>query len=89
MKLNIKALTLTVSILCGGVVFLVGIGNLIWTGYGANFLQLVASIYPGYKAAGTFGDLIVGTLYALADGAILGLVFGLIYNLFIDKIKTG
>jgi hypothetical protein len=85
MKLNVKALALTVGILWALAVLVVGAANLIWSGYGGAFLQLIASIYPGYHAAGSPGDLIVGTLYALLDGAIGGLVFGWLYNLFIGK----
>jgi len=85
MKLNVKALALTAGILWALAVLFVGAVNLIWSGYGRAFLQLMASIYPGYHAAGSPGDLIVGTLYALVDGAIGGLVFGWVYNLFIGK----
>jgi len=82
MKLNLKALTLAFAILWAGVVFIVGAANLIWTGYGKAFLLMLASIYPGYKASGLFGDMIAGSLYALVDGAIVGLILGWLYNLF-------
>ena len=59
-----------------------GAANLIWPGYGKAFLLMLASIYPGYKASGLFGDLIAGSLYALVDGAIAGLILGWLYNLF-------
>jgi hypothetical protein len=49
------------------------------------FLQLMASIYPGYDASPTIGSVIVGTLYALLDGAIAGLIFAWLYNLFVRK----
>ncbi|MFQ5606061.1 MAG: hypothetical protein ACE5HS_22545 [bacterium] len=88
MKLNIKALVPTAAIIWGTAVFLTGLGNLIWSGYGSTFLQIMASIYPGYDASGSFGDLIVGTLYAKLDGALAGLVFGWLYNLFIGKMST-
>ncbi|NIN00933.1 MAG: hypothetical protein GTO24_23465 [candidate division Zixibacteria bacterium] len=88
MKLNLKALVLTAGILWALAVLLVGILNLISPGYGVAFLKLIASIYPGYHATGSFGDLIVGTLYALVDGAICGLVFGWLYNLFVGKKRT-
>ncbi|MFQ5823024.1 MAG: hypothetical protein ACE5JB_03115 [bacterium] len=88
MKLNMKALVLTAGILWGAAVFLTGIANLIWSGYGTTFLQSVASVYPGYHATSSFGDLIVGTLYALVDGAVAGLVFSWLYNLFAGKSTT-
>ncbi len=36
-------------------------------------------LYPGY-APGGFGSVIMGTLYALVDGAIGGAVFAWLYN---------
>lgn len=83
MKLNLKALTLTAGILLAVAVFLTGLANLIWPGYGTTFLQCVASVYPGYDATGAFGDLIVGMLYGLIDGAVAALVFGWLYNLLV------
>jgi len=85
MKLNLKALTLSLAILWGGCVLLVGLANLIWSGYAAAFLNFLASIYPGYHASGSFGDLIVGTLYAVLDGAVGGLIFGWLYNSLAGK----
>jgi len=85
MKLNIMALTFTAGILWALAVLLVGVANLIWPQYGSAFLQMLASIYPGYQATSSFGEVIVGTLYALVDGAICGLVFGWLYNLFAGK----
>ena len=85
MKLNLKALALTAGLVWAGAVLMVGVTNLIWPGYGNTFLQLVASIYPGYDATRSVGAVIVGTLYALVDGAIFGLVVGWLYNLFLSK----
>ena len=80
MKLSIRALVITAAILWGGGVFFCGILNLIWPAYGVAFLQLVSSIYPGYHATRTLGSVVVGTLYAMLDGAVCGLVFGWLYN---------
>ena len=80
MRLSIKSLTMTAAILWGGAVLLAGIANLIWPSYAAAFLQVVDSIYPGYHAGQGFGSVIVGTLYAIVDGAMGGLLFGWIYN---------
>ena len=88
MKFNLKALAATLAILWAGVVFLVGVANLNWPGYGRTFLQMLASIYPGFAASGSFGDVIVGSLYALVDAAILGLIFGWLYNLIASR-STG
>lgn len=81
MRLSVKALTIAVAITWGAGVLLVGIGHLIWPTYGTAFLEMMASIYPGYEVGG-FGSVIVGTLYALFDGAICGAVVAWLYNMF-------
>ena len=88
MRLNLKALTIAFAILWAGVVFIVGLANLIWPGYAKAFLLMLASIYPGYKASGLFGDMIAGSLYALVDGAIMGLILGWLYNLFAGESSS-
>jgi hypothetical protein len=80
MKFNIGALSLTISLFWGGSILLVGLANLAWPSYGHDFLELAASIYPGYRAGATIGQVVIGTLYGLVDGAIGGAVFGWIYN---------
>jgi hypothetical protein len=80
MKFNIGALSLAVGLFWGGAILLVGVSNLIWPEYGRAFLQLAASLYPGYAAGATFGQVVIGTLYGLVDGAIGGAVFAWLYN---------
>jgi hypothetical protein len=80
MKLSIRALAITAAILWGGAVLFCGVLNLIWPAYATAFLQLVSSIYPGYHATRTLGSVVVGTLYAMLDGAVGGLIFGWLYN---------
>ena len=80
MKLNVHALSLAAGIFTAASILIVGILNLVWPGYGGSFLKMMASIYPGYHAAGTIGDLIVGAVYGLVDGLVFGLVFGWLYN---------
>jgi hypothetical protein len=80
MKFNIGALSLTIGLFWGGSIFVVGLADLAWPGYGREFLELAASIYPGYRAVATFGQVVVGMLYGLVDGAIGGAVFGWLYN---------
>jgi hypothetical protein len=80
MKLDTKALAGAAGLICGGAMLLVGLANLAWPDYGRAFLALTASLYPGFHATGTAGDLAAGVLYALVDGAVCGLVFGWLYN---------
>jgi hypothetical protein len=85
MRLSVKGLTIAGGIIWAFCVLLMGILNIIFPAYGVAFLKLVASVYPGYKASGQVVDLIVGTLYALLDGAGGGFVFALLYNAFAGK----
>ena len=85
MKLDLKALGFTVGLMWSGAVLIVGLANLIWPSYGTSFLQVVASIYPGYHASGSFGDVVAGTLYALVDGAVGGLILAWLYNCLVGK----
>jgi hypothetical protein len=80
MKLSVKGMAIAAALLWGGALFLVGLGNLIWSGYGQALLDLAASIYPGYKATASFGQVVIGTLYGLLDAAIGGAVFAWLYN---------
>ena len=82
MKLNIKGLAITCAIFWGGSILVVGGLNTVWTGFGGAFLEVVASIYPGYSGEPGFGQVIIGTLYATADGAIGGAIFAWLYNCF-------
>ena len=82
MKLNLKAMALTVGILWAACFFLTGIANLIWPSYGGAFLNWGASVYPGYHGPAGFGSVIVVTLYALLDGLVCGAVFAWLYNAF-------
>jgi len=74
MKLNVHALSLAAGIFTAASIFIVGILNLAWPGYGGAFLKMMASIYPGYQASGTIGEF--------------GWIFGWLYNQF-TPIRAG
>lgn len=81
MKLNVKALACACAVVWGLGVFTTAVANLIWPTYGADFLRQVASIYPGYaKMSPGFGQVIVGTLYALVDAGVAGAILACTYN---------
>jgi hypothetical protein len=82
MKLSIKAMAWAAAILWAACLFLTGILNLIFPSYGVAFLDMMKSIYPGYEHMSGFGGVVVGTLYALVDGAVCGALFGWLYNVF-------
>ena len=84
MKMNIIALSIAAAVLWSGAILVVAVANLIWPGYGGAFLELVASIYPGYLPGHGLASVITATLYGLVDGAIAGAIFGWLYN-FISR----
>lgn len=81
MRLNIVALALAAGLIWGGALFVVASANLIWPDYGRAFLDVVASVYPGYHPGAGMGAVVLGSLYGLVDGAIGGAVFAWLYNL--------
>lgn len=83
MRLNIFSFAVAAALLWSGAIFLVGVANLLWPPYGQAFLDLAASVYPGYHAQPSFGSVAVGTLYGLFDGIIGGAVFAWLYNLLL------
>jgi hypothetical protein len=82
MKLSLKAIAAACGLLWGGALLTVGVANLIRPSYGTKFLRTVASVYPGYNARATAGQVAVGTACALADGAIAGALTAWLYNRF-------
>lgn len=84
MKLSMKAAALTMGLLWAAGMFFVILLNLIRPSYGVDFLQLMASVYPGLHFVHRWTDLVVGTIYGFVDGAIFGLVFAWIYDWFVS-----
>lgn len=80
MKLNVKALALAAGILWGAGMFLIGIINMIYPQYGAVFLTVMASIYPGYQPFTGFTSVIIGTIFGFVDAVISVAVFAWLYN---------
>ena len=60
MKLNVKALAFVFALVWAGAIFVTGLVNLIWPGYGEAFLQMVGSIYPGYSGGTSFLQVLLG-----------------------------
>jgi len=88
MKLDIKALALSGGIVWGAAILLTALANLIWPDYGRAFLELAASIYPGYRPGAGIGSVFTGALYGLVDGAVCGAIIAWLYNL-LAKPRAG
>jgi hypothetical protein len=85
MRLNVTALAITAALIWGGAILVVGFANMVWPPYGQAFLNVVASIYPGYQPGTGFGSVVSGALYGLVDGGIGAAVFGWLYNLIAGR----
>jgi hypothetical protein len=81
MQLSVKALALACGITYALAVFVGGVTALVWPEWGARFMALVGSLYPGVHGV-SLGQVIVAAVYALVDGAIFGAIFAWLYNRF-------
>ena len=83
------AAALTVSLVWGLLgMFVTSVGNVFVPGYGQGLLDVMASVYPGYAATPSVGQVIIGTLYGLLDGAIVGAVFAWLYNTLAARLGS-
>jgi hypothetical protein len=80
MRLSGRALAIAAGLLWGGAILLVGLVHLAGASYGSAFLQTISSVYPGFHASRTLGDVLVGTAYGLVDGGLGGLLLAWLYN---------
>ena len=88
MRLDVTAIAASSAILWAVAMFVTGLANMIWPPYGQGFLQVMDSIYPGYHATASFGQVIVGSLYGLVDAAVGGAAFAWLYNLLAARSST-
>ena len=85
MRLSLKGTALACGILWGGALLFSGVLNATNRRYARRYLELMSSVYPGYRASGSPADLLVGTAYAFGDGAAGGLLYAWLYNRFAGK----
>ncbi len=82
---SVKSVTLTSAILWGACMLIVGLINLADASYGAEFLRMMSSIYPGADTTRTLGRVLLGTLYGIIDGAVAGYLFAILYRAFASE----
>ena len=80
MKLSIKALAITAAIIWGAALLIIGSANMMFPGYGTNFLEVIGSVYPGYQPGTGFSSVIIGSLYGVVDAGIGGAIIAWLYN---------
>jgi hypothetical protein len=80
MRLSLKAMAIAAGLLWGAAVLCVGLLNLVDTNYGITFIQLTSSVYPWFHPSRTVGNVAIGTIDGLLDGAVAGLIFAWLYN---------
>ena len=78
-KLIVKAFGLAVGIVWGVGMFVLGIIAMAF-GYGDRFVEILSSLYIGYKA--TFLGSIVGAVWGFIDAGIGGIIVAWLYNKF-------
>jgi hypothetical protein len=88
MRLSLKGMTIAGGLLWGCAILFLGLINLARPTYALNFLQAISSVYPWFHASRSLGDVVIGALDAFVDGAIAGLLFGWLYNVFAGSTKT-
>jgi len=79
-RLSARGMALVAALLWGGCMLFVGLINMGAPAYGADFLRMMSSVYPGFHDTRTWGELVLGTIYGFVDGAIGGLLFAWLYN---------
>jgi len=84
MKLSIKALAITAAIIWGGALLIVGSANMMFPGYGLDFLEVMGSIYPGYQPGTGLSSVIIGSLYGVVDAGIGAAIFAWLYNFILE-----
>lgn len=92
MKLNLKSMALSGGILLAAIALIGGVWFQI-TGYAADAVKMVSAIYgnlvqfgaDGQSFAHPLSSIALLTAFTFVDGAILGIVFALFYNMFLPK----
>jgi hypothetical protein len=80
MKMDVKAMGLSLGILWGGSVMIMGLIAIGAPNYAGDFVAALASKYPGY-APTVIGSL-KGFLCGFIDAGIGGLILAWLYNKF-------
>ena len=84
----VKSVTISSAILWGACMLIVGLIHLADASYGAEFLRMMSSVYPGADTTRTIGSVLLGTLYGVIDGAIAGWLFAILVRAFAKESRS-
>ena len=79
-KLDVKALGLSLGIIWGASVALMGF-ICMFSGWGCSFVSALGNFYIGYKP--TFLGCIIGGIFGFLDMGIGGVIIAWLYNKFV------
>lgn len=83
MKLDVKALALASGIVSGIVSLLLALFS-VFTGQGRLFFEILAPFHPGGYAPTVLGS-VIGAIWMVIYGLIIGAMLAYIYNYFAKK----
>lgn len=78
MKLNPNKIGLVCGLLWGGFLTFLTIIAVLFPPYGKAFIEVIASVYPGYTISWT--GAAIGLIYGFIDWYIGGVIFAWLYN---------
>ena len=83
MRISVKAMTLASGLVWGlYAVGGTGLLNLLFPPYGGRALEIFSSVYPGYHADRSLGEVLVAACYGMLDGGAAGFLVAVTYNFF-------
>ena len=85
MKLSLRSLIIAGALFNALCFLFVALSNIILPPYGGKYLEMMTSLYIGYRPETGPLSIFVGVLYALVAGALEGALFGWLYNSFVEK----
>lgn len=88
MRLSTKGLALSLGLLWGGAMLVVGLFHMAVPTYGGVFLSVISSVYPGADTTSALGPVLIGALYGFVDGAIAGALVALLYNALSPRLPA-
>jgi len=89
MRLSLRGMAIAGGLLWGSGILFVSLLHLIFPTYGVTFIQMTSSVYPWFSDSRSIGNVLIGAVDGLVDGAVGGLLLAWLYNAFCtDETKV-